>query len=88
MTWWSVQNISEGEFTHVLFDKKIKIFYLTPFVSVISEELSVNGQFQSLVELSTNPIIVCHGTGISWSNAHNDSAHNALQYLKIMAGRK
>ncbi|XP_063174198.1 interferon-inducible double-stranded RNA-dependent protein kinase activator A isoform X4 [Candoia aspera] len=52
------------------------------------EELSENGQFQSLVELSTNPIIVCHGTGISWSNAHNDSAHSALQYLKIMAGRK
>ncbi|XP_026523902.1 interferon-inducible double-stranded RNA-dependent protein kinase activator A [Notechis scutatus] len=52
------------------------------------EELSVNGQFQSLVELSTIPIIVCHGTGISWSNSHNDSAHNALQYLKIMAGRK
>ncbi|XP_074857662.1 interferon-inducible double-stranded RNA-dependent protein kinase activator A isoform X2 [Carettochelys insculpta] len=52
------------------------------------EELSVNGQYQCLAELSTNPITVCHGTGISWSNAHNDAAHNALQYLKIMAGRK
>ncbi|XP_062972424.1 interferon-inducible double-stranded RNA-dependent protein kinase activator A isoform X2 [Elgaria multicarinata webbii] len=52
------------------------------------EELSVNGQFQCLAELSTNPITVCHGTGISWGNAHNDAAHNALQYLKIMAGRK
>ncbi|KAH0621538.1 hypothetical protein JD844_022928 [Phrynosoma platyrhinos] len=51
-------------------------------------ELSVNGQFQCLAELSTNPITVCHGTGISWGNAHNDAAHNALQYLKIMAGRQ
>ncbi|XP_034641393.1 interferon-inducible double-stranded RNA-dependent protein kinase activator A isoform X1 [Trachemys scripta elegans] len=52
------------------------------------EELSVNGQYQCLAELSTNPVTVCHGTGISWGNAHNDAAHNALQYLKIMAGRK
>ncbi|XP_048341373.1 interferon-inducible double-stranded RNA-dependent protein kinase activator A isoform X2 [Sphaerodactylus townsendi] len=52
------------------------------------EELSVNGQYQCLAELSTNPITVCHGTGISWGNAHNDAAHNALQYLKNMAGRK
>lgn len=52
------------------------------------EELSVNGQYQCLAELSTNPITVCHGTGLSCGNAHNDAAHNALQYLKIMAGRK
>ncbi|CAH2305849.1 interferon-inducible double-stranded RNA-dependent kinase activator A [Pelobates cultripes] len=52
------------------------------------EELSVNGQYQCLAELSTNPITVCHGTGISCGNAHNDAAHNALQYLKLMAGRK
>ncbi|XP_054828594.1 interferon-inducible double-stranded RNA-dependent protein kinase activator A isoform X2 [Eublepharis macularius] len=52
------------------------------------EELSVNGQYQCLAELSTNPITVYHGTGISWGSAHNDAAHSALQYLKIMAGRK
>ncbi|KAM8933964.1 interferon-inducible double-stranded RNA-dependent protein kinase activator A [Pelodytes ibericus] len=52
------------------------------------EELSVNGQYQCLAELSTSPLTVCHGTGISCGNAHNDAAHNALQYLKIMAGRK
>ncbi|XP_067405271.1 interferon-inducible double-stranded RNA-dependent protein kinase activator A isoform X2 [Emydura macquarii macquarii] len=52
------------------------------------EELSVNGQYQCLAELSTNPVTVCHGTGISWGSAHNNAAHNALQYLKIMAGRK
>ncbi|XP_036601725.1 interferon-inducible double-stranded RNA-dependent protein kinase activator A isoform X1 [Trichosurus vulpecula] len=52
------------------------------------EELSVNGQYQCLAELSTSPITVCHGSGISCGSAHSDAAHNALQYLKIMAERK
>ncbi|XP_041057427.1 interferon-inducible double-stranded RNA-dependent protein kinase activator A homolog A-like [Carcharodon carcharias] len=51
------------------------------------DELTVNGQYQCLAELSTRPVTVCHGTGISRGNAHNDAAHNALQYLKIVAGR-
>ncbi|KAM9304782.1 interferon-inducible double-stranded RNA-dependent protein kinase activator A isoform 1-T1 [Gastrophryne carolinensis] len=52
------------------------------------EELSVNGQFQCLAELSTSPVTVCHGTGLSCGKAHNDAAHNALQYLKIMVVKK
>ncbi|KAF7652034.1 hypothetical protein LDENG_00102310 [Lucifuga dentata] len=52
------------------------------------DELTVNGQYQCLAELSTCPVTVCHGTGISCSNAHNDAAHSALQYLKIMASTK
>ncbi|XP_071331014.1 interferon-inducible double-stranded RNA-dependent protein kinase activator A homolog [Trachinotus anak] len=52
------------------------------------DELTVNGQYQCLAELSTSPVTVCHGTGISCSNAHNDAAHNALQYIKIMASIK
>ncbi|KAK3543696.1 hypothetical protein QTP70_027135 [Hemibagrus guttatus] len=51
-------------------------------------ELTVNGQYQCLAELSTVPVTVCHGTGISCSNAHNDAAHNALQYIKIIASSK
>ncbi|KAM7380506.1 hypothetical protein PAMP_003796 [Pampus punctatissimus] len=51
-------------------------------------ELTVNGQYQCLAELSTTPVTVCHGTGISCSNAHNDAAHSALQYIKIMASIK
>uniref|UniRef100_A0A2K6BKF9 Interferon-inducible double-stranded RNA-dependent protein kinase activator A n=1 Tax=Macaca nemestrina TaxID=9545 RepID=A0A2K6BKF9_MACNE len=45
------------------------------------DELSANGQYQCLAGLSTNPITVCHGSGIS-------CAHNTLQYLKIIAERK
>ncbi|XP_041857410.1 interferon-inducible double-stranded RNA-dependent protein kinase activator A homolog [Melanotaenia boesemani] len=52
------------------------------------DELTVNGQYQCLAELSTSPVTVCHGTGISCSNAHNDAAHSALQYIKIMANSK
>ncbi|XP_075896349.1 interferon-inducible double-stranded RNA-dependent protein kinase activator A homolog [Nelusetta ayraudi] len=52
------------------------------------DELTVNGLYQCLVEMSTSPVTVCHGTGISCSNAHNDAAHSALQYLKIMASIK
>ncbi|XP_037542090.1 interferon-inducible double-stranded RNA-dependent protein kinase activator A homolog [Nematolebias whitei] len=52
------------------------------------DELTVNGQYQCLAELSTDPVTVCHGTGISCSNAHNDAAHSALQYIKIMASSK
>ncbi|XP_029981477.1 interferon-inducible double-stranded RNA-dependent protein kinase activator A homolog isoform X1 [Sphaeramia orbicularis] len=54
----------------------------------IADELTVNGQYQCLAELSTSPVTVCHGTGISCSNAHNDAAHSALQYIKIMASTK
>ncbi|XP_073737967.1 interferon-inducible double-stranded RNA-dependent protein kinase activator A isoform X1 [Callorhinus ursinus] len=56
------------------------------FLSV--EELSANGQYQCLAELSTSPITVCHGSGISCGNAQSEAAHNALQYLKIIAERK
>uniref|UniRef100_A0A3Q3VQG7 DRBM domain-containing protein n=1 Tax=Mola mola TaxID=94237 RepID=A0A3Q3VQG7_MOLML len=52
------------------------------------DELTVSGQYQCLAELSTCPVTVCHGTGISCSNAHNDAAHSALQYIKIMASSK
>ncbi|KAM9851425.1 interferon-inducible double-stranded RNA-dependent protein kinase activator A homolog isoform 2-T2 [Aulostomus maculatus] len=52
------------------------------------DELTVNGQYQCLAELSTTPVTVCHGTGISCGNAHNAAAHSALQYIKIMASSK
>ncbi|XP_057709267.1 interferon-inducible double-stranded RNA-dependent protein kinase activator A homolog [Corythoichthys intestinalis] len=52
------------------------------------DELTANGQYQCLVELSTCPVTVCHGTGISRTNAHNAAAHSALQYIKIVASTK
>ncbi|KAL5006542.1 hypothetical protein ScPMuIL_015348 [Solemya velum] len=47
-------------------------------------ELNVNSQHQCLVQLSTMPVAVCHGTGPTVDEAHAQAAHNALQYLKMM----
>ncbi|KAB5584059.1 hypothetical protein PHYPO_G00103050 [Pangasianodon hypophthalmus] len=52
------------------------------------EERSLSGLYQCLVELSTQPITVCHGFAPSQDAARASAAHNALQYLKIMAGGK
>lgn len=52
------------------------------------EERSLSGLCQCLVELSTQPITVCHGFAPSLDAARSSAAHNALQYLKIMAGGK
>ncbi|KAJ3603251.1 hypothetical protein NHX12_030993 [Muraenolepis orangiensis] len=52
------------------------------------EQRSLSGLCQSLVELSTQPITVCHGFAPNTDAARANAAHNALQYLKIMAGGK
>uniref|UniRef100_A0A8C6XGT2 RISC-loading complex subunit TARBP2 n=1 Tax=Naja naja TaxID=35670 RepID=A0A8C6XGT2_NAJNA len=52
------------------------------------DETSISGLYQCLVELSTQPATVCHGSASSRSAARADAARNALQYLKIMAGGK
>ncbi|CAD7677269.1 unnamed protein product [Nyctereutes procyonoides] len=50
--------------------------------------LSANGQYQCLAKLSTSPITVCHGSGMSCGNAQSDAPHNTLKYLKIFAERR
>ncbi|XP_010795046.1 LOW QUALITY PROTEIN: targeting protein for Xklp2 [Notothenia coriiceps] len=57
-------------------------------VKAFSQERSLSGLCQCLVELSTQPITVCHGFAQSIDAARANAAHNALQYLKIMAGGK
>ncbi|KAG7259163.1 hypothetical protein CRUP_005391 [Coryphaenoides rupestris] len=52
------------------------------------EQRSRSGLCQCLVELSTQPITVCHGFAPNTDAARANAAHNALQYLKIMAGGK
>ncbi|XP_013418700.1 interferon-inducible double-stranded RNA-dependent protein kinase activator A-like [Lingula anatina] len=48
------------------------------------QELSNKGNRQCLVQLSTMPVAVCHGSGPTSDECHANAAHNALQYLKIM----
>ncbi|XP_044143440.1 RISC-loading complex subunit TARBP2 isoform X1 [Bufo gargarizans] len=52
------------------------------------DECSLSGLYQCLVELSTQPTTVCHGSAATREAARANAAHNALQYLKIMAGSK
>ncbi|KAM9760885.1 RISC-loading complex subunit TARBP2 isoform 6-T8 [Dama dama] len=52
------------------------------------EELSLSGLRQCLVELSTQPATVCHGSAATREAARGEAARRALQYLKIMAGSK
>lgn len=59
-----------------------------PFLFCSSEELSVSGLCQCLVELSTQPATVCHGSATTREEARGEAARRALQYLKIMAGSK
>lgn len=47
-------------------------------------ERSTTGQFQTLIKLTTNPVAVCHGSGVSMEDSRANAAHNALQYLRIM----
>ncbi|XP_052805758.1 RISC-loading complex subunit tarbp2-like isoform X1 [Mya arenaria] len=47
-------------------------------------ELSAYGMHQCLIQLSTMPVAVCHGTGPTVDEAHANAAHNSLQYLKLM----
>ncbi|NXR43555.1 TRBP2 protein, partial [Zosterops hypoxanthus] len=53
-----------------------------------ADALSLSGLHQCLVELSTQPTTVCHGSGPSRDGARAQAARNALQYLRIMAGGK
>ncbi|XP_017467181.1 PREDICTED: RISC-loading complex subunit tarbp2 isoform X2 [Rhagoletis zephyria] len=48
------------------------------------EEKSFTDQCQCLVQLSTFPVAVCHGTGPTTTDAKKRAAQNALEYLKIM----
>jgi RISC-loading complex subunit TARBP2 len=48
------------------------------------EEKTISGNYQCLVQLSTLPVAVCPGSGLSSKEAQTDAAKNALEYLKIM----
>ncbi|XP_076167405.1 protein Loquacious-like isoform X2 [Ptiloglossa arizonensis] len=48
------------------------------------EEKSISGKCQCLVQLSTLPVAVCYGYGVTSKDAQASAAQNALEYLKIM----
>uniref|UniRef100_A0A182WGL6 DRBM domain-containing protein n=1 Tax=Anopheles minimus TaxID=112268 RepID=A0A182WGL6_9DIPT len=48
------------------------------------DEKSFNGMYQCLVQLSTMPVAVCHGSARTVIEARAKAARHALEYLKIM----
>ncbi|XP_035915091.1 interferon-inducible double-stranded RNA-dependent protein kinase activator A homolog B-like [Anopheles stephensi] len=57
--------------------------FLVTYVDI--DEKSANNKFQCLVQLSTMPVAVCHGSGLTIPEAHAHAARNSLEYLKIMS---
>lgn len=47
-------------------------------------EKTTSGLCQCLVNLTTLPVAVCQGTGVTSKDAQNDAAKNTLEYLKIV----
>ncbi|XP_058126425.1 RISC-loading complex subunit tarbp2-like [Anopheles coustani] len=48
------------------------------------DEKTHSGMYQCLLQLSTLPVAVCHGTGKTILDAQMHAARNSLEYLKIM----
>ncbi|XP_057702252.1 RISC-loading complex subunit tarbp2 [Corythoichthys intestinalis] len=77
---------ADSDFCSLLDDLSVEQSFEISYLDL--EERSLSGRCQCLVELSTQPITVCHGFALSVEDARANAAHNALQYLKIMAGAK
>lgn len=55
--------------------------FMATFVNI--REKSYTGLCQVLVNLSTQPVAVCQGKGLTSKEAQTEAAKNALEYLKI-----
>lgn len=69
-------------FVQMLQDIATEANFVATYVEI--EEKSLTGEYQCLLQLSTLPVAVCHGTGVAPEDAQASAAHNALEYLKIM----
>ncbi|XP_053312177.1 RISC-loading complex subunit TARBP2 isoform X2 [Spea bombifrons] len=79
-------NLLNSAFCSLLQDLSEEQSFVISYLDI--DEPSLSGKYQCLVELSTQPTTVCHGSATSRDAARANAAHNALQYLKIMAGAK
>lgn len=86
MLWYYLK--SSSNLVNIYFIIQMKLSWFCILFLLFSEERSLSGLCQCLVELSTQPITVCHGFAPNTDGARANAAHNALQYLKIMAGGK
>ncbi|XP_056610299.1 interferon-inducible double-stranded RNA-dependent protein kinase activator A homolog isoform X1 [Triplophysa dalaica] len=75
-------SIPNTDYIQMLLDLSLELGFQVTYMDI--DELTVNGQYQCLVEMSTRPVTVCHGSGMTSGNAQNSAAHSALQYIKMI----
>lgn len=76
--------LNNKDFNFVQFLQEIASEQSFEVTYVDIEEKSMTGRCQCLVQLSTLPVAVCHGSGLTSKDAQSSAAQNALEYLKIM----
>ncbi|XP_014211571.1 interferon-inducible double-stranded RNA-dependent protein kinase activator A homolog [Copidosoma floridanum] len=76
--------LNDGDVNLVQFLQEIASEQQFEVTYVDIEEKSINGKCQCLVQLSTLPVAVCYGSGLTSKDAQAFAAQNALEYLKIM----
>ncbi|XP_058817626.1 interferon-inducible double-stranded RNA-dependent protein kinase activator A homolog isoform X1 [Topomyia yanbarensis] len=70
------------DFVQMLHDIASEQRFEVTYVDI--DEKTMSGRFQCLVQLSTLPVAVCHGSGATAKDAQSMAARNSLEYLKIM----
>ncbi|XP_033219598.1 RISC-loading complex subunit tarbp2-like isoform X2 [Belonocnema kinseyi] len=83
---YELQNtcLNDGDVNLVQFLQEIASEQQFEVTYVDIEEKSISGKCQCLVQLSTLPVAVCYGCGVTSKDAQASAAQNALEYLKIM----
>ncbi|XP_041979302.1 interferon-inducible double-stranded RNA-dependent protein kinase activator A homolog isoform X1 [Aricia agestis] len=79
-----VTPLNNKDFNFVQFLQEIASEQTFEVTYVDIEEKSMTGRSQCLVQLSTLPVAVCYGSGLTSKDAQSSAAQNALEYLKIM----
>ncbi|XP_013144021.1 PREDICTED: interferon-inducible double-stranded RNA-dependent protein kinase activator A-like isoform X1 [Papilio polytes] len=79
-----VTPLNNKDFNFVQFLQEIASEQAFEVTYVDIEEKSMTGRSQCLVQLSTLPVAVCYGSGLTSKDAQSSAAQNALEYLKIM----
>ncbi|XP_046389570.1 interferon-inducible double-stranded RNA-dependent protein kinase activator A homolog [Ischnura elegans] len=77
-------SLSASDFDCISFLSEISDEQQFQVTYVDIEERSVSGKYQCLLQLSTLPVAVCFGTGVTVEEAHESAAKNALEYIRIM----
>ncbi|XP_032517232.1 interferon-inducible double-stranded RNA-dependent protein kinase activator A homolog isoform X2 [Danaus plexippus] len=79
-----VTPLNNKDFNFVQFLQEIASEQSFEVTYVDIEEKTMTGRSQCLVQLSTLPVAVCYGSGLTSKDAQSSAAQNALEYLKIM----